>query len=196
MPSSSSQELANVELELKVEKLNLEIAELKRSQTWNRGLGLALPLLSALIPLLALLFTVQQFVRQQEASARAEKLSSERAFMQPVLEQQMNTYFEASAAAATLASSRSSVKLDEARETFFRLYYGPLVMLESPEVSRAMKNFRACIDLPEECPPGGLQTLSLSLASSLQTDFFSSWNLSPESYAKRSIDYAKIPRND
>jgi hypothetical protein len=126
------------------------------------------------------------------AQTRANQTASERAFMQPVLGRQMNLYFETSEAAATLASSQDPEERAKARDSFLRLYYGPLVMLESPDVSLAMKNFRACLEAPRDCPPGRLEGLSLALASSLQSDFFASWKLSPEEYAKRSINYAEI----
>jgi hypothetical protein len=201
MPDSS-QDLSATELELKIEKLTLEIAELRRAHAWNKALGQFLPLLSALVPVLALLFAVQQFAQQQKAATaalmrqtEADTENSERTFMQPVLERQMNTYFEASAAAATIASSQDPLEVKKARDTFWRLYWGPLVMLESPEVSGAMKEFDACLRSPESCSSVELKNLSLALASSLQADFFASWKLSPEEYARRSINYAEMRRS-
>lgn len=186
------QNAASIEKELELEKLRLEIEELKQSQAWNRRVGTILPVLSALIPALALLIAFEQFSEQQMAQTRANQAASERAFMQPVLGRQMNLYFEVSAAAATLASSRDQQERANALDTFLRLYWGPLVMIESPDVSLAMKKFRACLEFPKGCPSGGLEGLSLALASSLQSDFFASWKLSPEEYAKRSINYAEI----
>lgn len=186
----TSSNLASTELRLKIEKLELEIQQLKRANEWTRNWGRILPTLSALIPLLALLFAVQQFVQQQKASEKASTTASERAFMQPVLSRQMNTYFDASAAAATLASSDDPKEKAQASEMFWKLYWGPLVMLESPEVGQAMTDFGDCVKAPQSCP-SGMKNLSLALASTLQTDLFASWKLNPEKYAERSIDYAK-----
>ena len=182
------------EIELKLEKLRLEIDEMKRNGRWNRRFGRFIPLLSALVPVLALLFAVQQFRAQQDLTTRAldrqtmsDKQAAERAFMRPVIERQMNIYFDASAAAATLASSQNPDEQKKARDDFLRLFWGPLVMLESPEVTHAMNEFKRCLD--RNC--GELQDLSLALASTFQSDLFNSGMLTPEAYAKRSIDYVQ-----
>ena len=182
---------------LRLEKLRLEVNELRRSHTWNRRLGQWLPILSSLVPIAALLFTVQQFTAQQRDATEqrrrqtaADSVASERAFMQPVVARQMDTYFEASAAAATIATARDAAQRQRAVDAFWRLYYGPMVMLESDEVTRRMVAFGGCLRRGAGCADS-LPDRSLELASSLQADLFSSWRLSPAAYARRSIDYAR-----
>ena len=146
------------------------------------------------------MIAVQQFTREQAAGreqlirqAATDSIARERAFMQPVLERQMNTYFEASAAVATLATARSATERDKATDNFWKLFWGPLVMLESPDVSLAMKGIAECLDGgASKCDVDERKNRSLILASALQTDFFSSWKLSPEQYAQRSINYARL----
>lgn len=191
----------SIELNLKIEKLRLEVAELGQAHFWNRHGARLLSFLTAVVPMLALLFAVQQFVAQQkmataaqERQAQADRFASERAFMQPVLGRQMNIYFETSSAVATLASTKNPEERAKALNDFSRLYLGPLVMIESPEVSRQMKNVRACLVQVNACAPETLQRLSLELSSSLQADFFSAWKLSPKEYAERSINYAAQPK--
>jgi hypothetical protein len=145
---------------------------------------------------MALLFAVQQFVQQQKASEKANTAASERAFMQPILNRQMNTYFDASAAAATLASSDDPKERAQAAEMFWKLYYGPLVMLESPEVSGAMKDFGQCVKSQGSCTPERMANLSLALASTLESDLFASWKLSPKEYAERSFNYAELRKKN
>ena len=198
--SEMSREPEAVELELRIEKLRCEIEELKHSHAWNRRIGQWLPFISTLLPALALVIAVHQFTQEQAAGrqqlirqAATDSIARERAFMQPVLERQMSTYFEASAAAATLATARSASERDKAIDTFWKLFWGPLVMLESPEVSGAMKGIAECLDGGvSTCDAKERKNRSLVLASALQTDFFSSWKLSPEQYAQRSINYARL----
>ena len=59
------------ELELRLEKMRLEIADLKNKQAWDRRVGRILPIVSALVPVLALVFTVQQFSNQQSLTRQA-----------------------------------------------------------------------------------------------------------------------------
>jgi hypothetical protein len=115
----------STELALKIEKLRLEISELKQSQVWNhRGIRFT-PLITAFVAVLAFLFTVQQFVTQQKEATLAlerqtlsAKMNSERAFMQPVLQRQMNLYFEASSVAATIASTQDKEDKAKALDSF------------------------------------------------------------------------------
>lgn len=188
-----------MELNLKIEKLRLEIAELSHAHSWNRRGARLLPFLTALVSMLALVFAVQQFVAQQktmsaaqERQAQADQFASERAFMQPVLARQMNLYFETSSTVAVLASTKNPKEKARALDDFARLYLGPLVLIESPEVSSQMKKVRACLERGNACAPQTLQGLSLELSSSLQADFFSGWKLSPKDYADRSINYAAL----
>ena len=185
------------EQSLRLQKLQLEVEELRRAHAWNRRLGQWLPLLSSLVPIAALLFTVQQFAAKQDEATEARRretaadsVASERAFMQPVVARQMDTYVEASAAAATIATTRDAPQRQRAVDAFWRLYYGPMVMLESDEVGRRMIVFGQCLRRGAACADS-LPDRSLELASSLQADLFSSWRLGPAAYARRSIDYAR-----
>ncbi|MEO6528583.1 MAG: hypothetical protein ABIP93_18340 [Gemmatimonadaceae bacterium] len=191
-------DLQTRELELRIEKLQCEIDQMKRPRENSGRLKQWLPVITGLVPVLALLFAVTQFTAAQVAARKqlvrnsvADSIASERAFMRSVLDRQLSTYVEASTAAATLASSKSSTERDKAIDAFWRLYWGPLVMMESPEVSDAMKDIGECLETSGACMESELKKRSLALASALQTDYFSSWKLSPDRYAQRSINYAK-----
>lgn len=196
-----SSDLARQELELRIEKLRGEVEDLKHSSAWNRRIGQWMPLVGALLPALALLFAIRQFTAEQTASrqqiartAVADSIANERLFMRSVLDQQLATYFEAAGAAATLASASNAADRQKAADTFWKLYWGPLVMLESPEVSGRMKAIGHCLESTPRCSDAVLRDSSLALASALQHDYFDGWRLSPATYAKRSIDYANSRR--
>jgi hypothetical protein len=191
-------DLPRRELELKIEKLQCEIDQMKRGREEKNRLKQWLPVITGLVPALALLFAVTQFTAAQVAARKqlvrnavADSIASERMFMRPVLDRQLSTYGEASSAAATLASSTAPAERAKAIDTFWKLYWGPLVMMESPEVSGAMKAIGECLARAAACPEDDMKSRSLALASALQTDYFSSWKLSPDRYAQRSINYAK-----
>ena len=191
------------ERELRIEKLQCEIDQLKRGRQDGGRLKKWLPTITSLVPVLALLFAVTQFTTAQKnaqqqlvRNAIADSIASERAFMRAVLDRQLSTYFEATSAAATIASSNVAVERAKATETFWRLYFGPLVMLESPDVSRAMKSMGACLQPgAAQCNDIELKNRSLALASALQKDYFASWKLGPDRYAERTINYAKSTAN-
>src|ERR1044072_9176636 len=94
------------ELELRIEKLRCEVDELKRNSSWNRRFGQWIPLISTLLPALALIFAIRQFSAEQEnsrqqlaRSAEAERVAGERAFMRTILDLQLSTYVDAAGAA-------------------------------------------------------------------------------------------------
>jgi hypothetical protein len=195
MPDDRAQ-LEQTELNLRIEKLELEIQGLRQSSSRSALAVRVLTILVSLAPLFAIFFAFEQFLAQQRSANAAVKLQNERAFMQPVLQRQMDTYFEAAGAAATIADSSNPAEQAKARETFGRLFYGPLVMLESPEVSLAMKNFGSCLGQDHARSGCNLHDLSLELASALQSDYFASWNLDPGQYAARSINYVNIRKGE
>jgi hypothetical protein len=184
------------EARLKVEKLRLEITALKRDGAWTRGWGRALLVIASLLPAAALVFAVIQFNEQSKLSRQAlldqaviTSATNERTFMNSVLGRQLDLYLQASSAVSTLSSSTDRKAIGNARDNFQQLYWGPLVMFESPEVSLAMKKVRACLVRGNGCSTAELHNLSLELSSSLEKDYFDGWRLSPADYAKRSIDY-------
>ncbi|MDB4883003.1 MAG: hypothetical protein JWL95_1769 [Gemmatimonadetes bacterium] len=192
-------DLETRERELRIEKLQGEIDQLKRARDEKGRVKQWLPLVTSLVPVLALLFAVTQFTAAQRAAqqqlvrnAIADSIASERAFMRAVLDRQLSTYFEATSAAATIASSKSATDRARAIDAFWRLYFGPLVMLESPDVSGAMKQVGACLETAAvACTEAELKNRSLALASALQKDYFASWKLGPDRYAERTINYSK-----
>jgi hypothetical protein len=198
-------DLETRERELRIEKLQCEIDQLKRArevkaQGWFKQW---LPTITSLVPVLALLFAVMQFTtaqkaaqKQLERNAIADSIASERTFMRAVLDRQLSTYFEATSAAATIASSKVGAERTKAIDNFWRLFYGPLVMLESPDVSGAMKAVGECLEMPAPgCTELALKRRALALASALQKDYFASWKLGPDKYAERTINYAKSAAN-
>jgi hypothetical protein len=188
--------LETEELELRIEKLRCEVDELKRASNWNRRFGQWVPLFGALLPALALLFAIRQFTVEQTASrqqlvraAAADSVASERLFMRSILDQQLASYIEAASAAATLSSTSNDADRQKATDTFWKLYWGPLVMFESQEVTERMMAIKGCLNRAPRCSENVLRDSSLALASALKREYLSASRLSPEQYAQRGHDY-------
>lgn len=93
----------------------------------------------------------------------------------PYWERQVALYFDATSAAATLATSRDEPERKKAAAEFWRLYWGPLAVVEDPQVEAAMVEFAKCID--KQCPQDQLQRLSLALAHTCRNSLRTSWKL-------------------
>jgi hypothetical protein len=193
-------------LRLEVERLELDVASATRLRRFDLLLRL-LPTLTILVTVLGFVFSVWQYrvqqVRNREAAklqadkdsqeraelARREAENAQRAFMKPLLEKQQQLYFEASAAAATIATSADPSERRKAEAQFWVLYWGPLVMVESQDVSGAMKKFGRCVSREERCSSEEIKRRSLALASTLEGSMLKTWNANPESFRTGQFDY-------
>ncbi len=193
-------------LRLEIAKLTLDVGNASRFAPWEMPLRL-LPTITILVTVLGFLFTVWQYQSEQAKSryasqqqaiddarerterARKETETAEREFMKPLLEKQQELYFEAAAAAATIASTNDVAERRRAEGRFWVLFWGPLVMVESTEVSGAMKRFGACLSQPDACSHQEIKDRSLALASTLETSLLNTWNARPEDFIKGQFVY-------
>jgi hypothetical protein len=206
--------MANTEVEpqldrqgLETEKLRLEVAALKRQSAQGRSLSSYVPLISVLVTVAGFGFGIYQYRAQQiqnresqerlarqenearERQADRDRENAQREFMKPLLDKQLSLYFEASATAAMIVKTTDEAERKKAINNFWRLYYGPLVMVENTSVSGSMKSFGSCLDGTDQCNENDLRDRALALATSLQRALLNSWNLKPEDYTKDKFQY-------
>lgn len=119
--------------------------------------------------------------------------TSRNEFLKPIREEQLKLYEEASSAAALLATtSKDSDDWKKAKVEFYRLYYGPLAMVENYHhtrtgadadeitVERAMIAFERELSREGGPKPGALENLSLALAHTCRVSLGSSWGFHAE----------------
>jgi hypothetical protein len=130
--------------------------------------------LTVIIPWLLSLVTVAigiwQFSEQQGQRNR-----------EPFLQKQLETSFLASETAARLATETDPVEWEKARQTFWRLYWGPLGIVEDQKVAGAMYDLgRLVPDKPVSAPTLPMKALeqpSLRLAHAARNLILASWNV-------------------
>lgn len=144
------------------------------------------PSLALIVPWVLSLLTVGvgifQFSTQQAQANR-----------QPFLQRQLELVFQASNAAAILATEPDPVEWEKARRTFWRLYWGPLSIVEDREVEAAMVVFgRGVPTAPvtaDKLPMAELRQPSLRLALAARGLVLKSWGISlPE------LEVARAPK--
>ena len=141
--------------DLETEKLKLEIKSLEARTS---VLGQLTPLVSVVLALSAFCFGTYQYF-QDRAEARAAQVHAleqeytlrERELFKPLWELKITTYFEASSAAAIIATAPEGEKRTLAIEKFWELYEGPLIVFENDDVARRMVAFGKCLSGREEC---------------------------------------------
>ena len=200
-------ELAKAQLEkitLENERLRLELSNLKRGH--KLVLLPYLPLITVLITMAGFGFGIYQYRAQQKANREAQADQSkrdfeareaqskrnmeeaQRDFMKPLLQNQLTLYLQASSAAATISHSTDPDERKKAVNEFWRLYDGPLIAVESKEVSGAMARFGSCLT-GENCDSDELSQRSRALGSRIQESLLKSWNTNPENFATDKFHY-------
>ena len=182
-------------LRLENEKLRLELEALRKGQ----GLRLIMPftpLITILVAVAGFAFGIYQYRAQQQANRTAMAAQSkkdtdaaQREFMKPLLQNQLSLYLQAASAAATISSSTDPAEKKKAMNDFWRLYEGPLIMVESKEVSGAMVDLGKCLDGSESCTDAEISKRSHALASRMQESILKSWNTNPENFASDKFSY-------
>ncbi len=94
----------------------------------------------------------------------------------PFWERQLALYVEATSAAATLASSSDIEMKSAAEATFWRLYFGPLAIVEDEGVEAAMVKLGRCLQL-QDYDKGELEKLSLALAHACRDSIGNTWSM-------------------
>ncbi len=115
------------------------------------------------------------------ASAWQYNLTSEQKNREPFLTKQLEFTLTATDALATLAVETEPAKWEEARKTFWKLYWGPLAIVEDRGVEAAM--VRAGAIVPRSpvtnpaLPMASLNKPSLDLAHAARELILESWNV-------------------
>ncbi|HWZ40511.1 MAG TPA: hypothetical protein VNY08_19635 [Bradyrhizobium sp.] len=124
-----------------------------------------------LLTLLTAVLGIWQFTAQQSQSNR-----------QPFLQKQLELSFQASETAARLATETNAVEWEKARLAFWKLYWGPLSIVEDPKVEAAMVKLGEVVpSQPQSTPKLPMKSLevpSYNLAHAVRGLVLESWNVS------------------
>lgn len=93
-------------------------------------------------------------------------------------EEQLEIYKRTCVAASTIATSKEIAAVEKERETFWRLYWGELSILESKAVKTAMEAFGAQLRIieAEQSSPKSLEQLSYRLARACRASLEKTWD--------------------
>jgi hypothetical protein len=105
----------------------------------------------------------------------------------------LELFLAASQAASTMATTTSLVIFKSARENYWKLYYGPLSLVEGKDVKRAMQVFAKKVPNfdPSALPLSSLQTPAYQLTIAMRNELGESWT-KPFS----ELPFYKIPVDD
>jgi hypothetical protein len=154
----ASQELDR--LKKQIEDLKREMAGQTRFENW-------LKIAAALGASVAFVVGVIQYISNNNNE-----------FRKAIWKEQYALYQEACASAAAIANANRLEDVKDQRESFWRLYWGRLSILEHPNVKHAMMNYGSELKKVEngKQPPSALQSSSYSLARACRESLRQTWN--------------------
>jgi hypothetical protein len=186
---------------LEVERLALENRKLKaeldrmRPSVWD-GIQRLSPLLGSALAVAAFVFGVFQYLEQQdrELATRENELARQAAardqeFMKPLWERELATYFLTSETVATIVKTTDAVERRAAVDQFWRLYAGPLIILETRALSSAMVSFGTCLEGTQSCSGQQLHDRGLAVSSAIQEAIQEHADLRLSEFSKDKFQY-------
>jgi hypothetical protein len=182
-------------LALENQKLKLDLQRELNPDLWSWA-GRLSPVLATVLAVAGFLFGVRQYVDQQKASRdaaveqeRRDLEARDRDFMKPLWEKELELYFRAASAAATIATITKGPKRDAAENEFWQLYEGPLIVVENQALSGAMKEFGRCLNGQDHCDKNELRHRSRALGSTIQETIQESAKLRLSDFSKNKFQY-------
>jgi hypothetical protein len=130
-----------------------------------------LKILTAIGAVIAFCWGAYQFLLTQRGQAETRRVEATR----PFLDRQLTLYTDATRAAATMATSTSPEEIAAAKNKFFLLFWGELVMVEDRDVETAMVEFRDALNQGKE--GAELEQFSLRLARACRNSLARSWGV-------------------
>jgi len=126
------------------------------------------------VTLLAIFSDVIQYITNRADQLRTQEIQAKK----PFLEKRLEFYIEATRATATIATSKNPDDIAGAREKFWILYWGPMLVLEDPKVHESMNHYAACMEDASKCK-APLRELSRQLALAASVSVGNQWNVVP-----------------
>ena len=131
------------------------------------------------------LYTVVEYLNAKQAEQRNAEAANRNFALQlklaeleakkPFFSKLLELCSDATAAAAILANSKDPAEKKRAAQTFWKLYWGPLGIVEKQKVDEAMYKFGRCLN--SLCDGEPIENLSLKLAHACRDEISESWDL-------------------
>jgi hypothetical protein len=140
--------------------------ELNEGQKWD----VAMKIVGACAVFVGVVVGLYQYVDKAGMDAR-----------KPFLERQLNYYLDATSAASILVTSNDPKDTDKATAAFWRLYWGPTLVVADEQVSGAMVDLASCLrDRDRDktmCDQDALKKRALALARACRSSIEGSWGV-------------------
>ncbi len=134
--------------------------KLPLDEGWARTIDAFAKLLTAVAIIIGGGWTLIQYNLGRTDQLRAQQLEASK----PFLEKRLASYIELTTATSTIARSKNQGEVAQAKEKFWILYSGPLLVLEEPQLQTLVQAYADCLEDTSKCKGASLIQLSQNLA--------------------------------
>jgi hypothetical protein len=138
---------------------------------WARTIDALAKLLTVVAIILGGGWTLIQYTINRADQLRAQQLEASK----PFLEKRLQFYIEATTAAATITTSKNPDEVAQAKQKFWMLYSGPLIVLAEPAIQRPLNAYADCLESSAKCQ-APLPQLSRELARAAGVSMGNQWS--------------------
>jgi hypothetical protein len=187
------------QLQLENEKLKRDLARPEKANPWYSRLIQLIPLITTFLAIASFLWGVVQYNDQQSHNRAAQKLQAQQEYMKPWLESQRVIYLQALSAAAVIANTNDPDKEKLAREEFWQLYHGKMILVETKDIANKngvtslMIDFGICLNNPNSCGKSAMNTKLHDLGTAMATSMATTARMTYEEFAANQFQYTSGP---
>jgi hypothetical protein len=144
------------------------------SEDWARTVDCVGKALTAIAIILGGGWTVYQYLDGRSYQLTTARIEAQK----PFLDKRLQLYIAVTSAAATIATSKNENDVAKAKEQFWNLYWGPLILVDDRTIEHSMQQFGDCVQDNKKCD-AALVELSRGLALSCNRSLTHDWAPNP-----------------
>lgn len=183
---NTSETIAEKKAALELEKLEVEVDNLKRSRNnfgaklvqYNIFFTVAIAVMGAVISIYQLSVQQANSIKQLNEQAERDNKSRDNETRKEYWKEQNETYKAAIEAASAIGDAESLNDVKEEQKTFRQLYWGKMNLIESTAVAVAMKNFNEKLERWQgnKVKPEGIENDALKIAHCARKSLQNTWS--------------------
>jgi hypothetical protein len=144
------------------------------SEPWARTIDAVAKIITAIAVICGVAFASYQYFSNREYQLTTARIEAQK----PFLDKRLQMYIDATTAAAIIATSKNEPEVKKAKEEFWKLYLGPMIVVQDPTVENPMRRFADCLQDSKNCD-APIAELARSLAQSCNRSLTRDWVPNP-----------------
>jgi len=143
-------------------------------EPWTKTIDAVAKIITAIAVICGGAFATYQYFSNREYQLTTARIEAQK----PFLDKRLQLYLDATTAAATIATSKNESEVEKAKEQFWKLYLGPMIVVQDPTVENPMRQFADCLQDSKKCD-APIAELARGLAQTCNRSLTRDWVPNP-----------------